>query len=226
MLVKICGLNTEEAVDAAIEAGADALGFVLAPSPRQISLARAQELLARVPQGIARVAVFGRVRAAEVAPALAFEFHFVQAEVEGSSLPTLPERVGFLPVFCDGPYLEERLARYLERAGTPSSEANVPSRSLRDAFVVDGPRGGGRGIPAALERAARAARLGPLVLAGGLTPENVAARVHAVRPHAVDTSSGVESAPGVKDPARIQAFVRAARTASNDSSCTTSGDSG
>ena len=77
--------------------------------------------------------------------------------------------------------------------------------------MLDGPAGGGRGVLVDERRAARLAARRALVLAGGLTPANVAARIHAVRPFAVDTSSGVERERAVKDPELVRAFVRAAR---------------
>ncbi len=206
VLVKICGLTSEEALEAAIAAGADALGFVLAPSPRRVSLARARELLRRVPRGIERVAVFGRATRAELEPALELDVDALQAECASSVLPPLAAPRFFLPVVRDGAGLLERLGRI------PRVSPGTGRRpSLCGMLVLDGPRGGGRGIPVALERARRAARLRPLVLAGGLDPGNVAERVRAVRPSAVDASSGLEHAPGSKDPARIRAFVVAVR---------------
>ncbi len=207
VLVKICGLASEEAVEAALEAGADALGFVLAPSPRQVTLARARELLARVPPGIERIAVFAQATRAELERALELDFDGLQAEVpevEGAEIPPLRSGVFSLPVLRDGPTLLERLERVpRERGG--------PWRSLRGAIVLDGPQGGGRGIPVDAGRARRAAELRPLVLAGGLSAENAAARVRRVRPFAVDASSGLERERGLKDPERIRSFVAAVR---------------
>ena len=204
--VKICGLASEAALEAALEAGADALGFVLAPSPRRVSLVRARELLARVPPGIERLAVFGRATGEEIAAALQLDFDGIQAECAGSEIPALPERVFFLPVIRDGPGLSQRLGGV-----RPSLPPLTDERSLRGALALDGPLGGGRGIPVDEERARRVARSCRLVLAGGLAPENVAARLRAIRPFGVDTSSGVERERGLKDPERIRAFVAAVR---------------
>lgn len=201
--VKICGLCDEAGVEAACAAGADAIGLVLAESPRRVSLARARALLALVPPGIERVAVFARATRAELEAALELDFDALQAELD-SDWPELPAHVHALPVLCDGIDLEARAA------ALPQAVEPIPG-SLRGAIVLDGPSGGGRGVPADVERARRLARARPIVLAGGLDPSNVAARIRAVRPLAVDTSSGVERARGQKDPARIQAFVRAVR---------------
>jgi len=203
ILVKLCGIHTLAALEGALEAGADALGFVLVDSPRRVSLAEAEKLLARVPAGIERVAVFARASRAELSAALCLPFDALQAEL-ASDVPELPAHVHFLPVLRDGPELETRVL--------PVSPAPA-GRSLRGALVLDGPGGGGRGLPADPARAARLARRVRLVLAGGLAPENVHARCLAVRPFAVDASSGLELERGRKDPARMHAFVRAVRAA-------------
>jgi phosphoribosylanthranilate isomerase len=208
--VKICGLTDEAALEAAVAAGVDALGFVLAPSPRQLSLSRARALLRLVPdrieQGrIERVAVFARATRAELERALALGFDALQAE-HGSDWPPLPAGVFALPVLRDGPDL---LARAAELPPGPAHA--FPS--LRGALVVDGPRGGGQGVRADVGRARALAAGRPVVLAGGLDPSNVAAHIRAVRPWAVDTSSGVERVRGRKDPTLVHAFVRAVRAA-------------
>lgn len=201
--VKLCGIRTAEALEGALEAGADALGFVLADSPRRVSLVEAEELLARVPTGIERVAVFARASRPELAAALHLPFDALQAEL-GSEVPELPAGVFFLPVLRDGPELE---------AQPPPVCGPARLDSLRGAVVLDGPAGGGRGLCADPARAARLARRTPLVLAGGLGPDNVHARCLAVRPFAVDASSGLELERGRKDLARMRAFVRAVRAA-------------
>jgi phosphoribosylanthranilate isomerase len=199
--VKICGLRDEAGLEAAVAAGADALGFVLAPSPRRVTPGELRALLRLVPRGIERIAVFARATRAELEAALELEVDGLQAEID-SEWPALGERFA-LPVLRDGPELEARASR------APRIEPRTGS--LRGALVLDGPLGGGRGVPVDLARAARLAALRPLVLAGGLTPAGVAARILAVRPYAVDVSSGVERLRAHKDPARILAFVRAVR---------------
>ena len=146
-LVKICGLSSEDALDAALEAGADALGFVLSPSPRQISLARAQELLARVPPGVEKIAVFARVTRAELAAALELEFDGIQAECDAPELFPLPAPRFFLPVLRAGPGLERGLRQL------PASAAASGRRSLQGCVLLDGPLGGGRGILVEIGRA-------------------------------------------------------------------------
>jgi len=207
--VKVCGLTDEAALEAACEAGADAVGLVLAPSPRRVTLARARELLRRVPAGIERVLVFALARRDELSRALDLGPDALQAEL-GSEWPELSRGTYALPVLRDGPHVEAHAAELSRPRSTAAS-------SLHGALMLDGPRGGGRGLPVDLERAARLASRHPIVLAGGLTPDNVAARTCAIRPFAVDASSGLERTPGVKDPERIRAFVRAVRRLERES---------
>jgi phosphoribosylanthranilate isomerase len=201
--VKICGLTDEAGLEAACAAGADAVGFVLAPSPRRVTQERARALLRLVPPGVERVAVLGRASAEELSQALALEVDAIEAELD-SAWPPLPPSVFALPVLRDGPDVAARAATL----------AVVASRtdSLRGACVLDGAGGGGRGEPVDVERARALAAARPIVLAGGLTPANVAARLARVLPFAVSVSSGVERVRGTKDPGLVHAFVRAARS--------------
>jgi phosphoribosylanthranilate isomerase len=200
--VKICGIRDEAGLEAACAAGADAVGFVLAPSPRRVSLREARALLRLVPAGIERVAVFARATRAELEAALELEVDALQAELD-SEWPPIPAGRFALPVLRDGAELE---------AGIRPLDPDGPrAQSLRGALVLDGQNGGGQGLPADETRARRLAALRPIVLAGGLTPANVAARIRAVRPFGVDVSSGVERVRGQKEPALVHAFVRAVR---------------
>lgn len=200
--VKICGIRDEAGLEAACAAGADAVGLVLAPSSRRVSLREARTLLRLVPTEIERVAVFARATRAELVAALELDFDALQAEV-GSDWPPLTGGRFALPVLRDGPELEAR-ALVLE---SRTSSTN----SLRGAMVVDGHAGGGQGSRVDASRARRVAALRPIVLAGGLTPANVAARIRAVRPFGVDVSSGVERRRGEKEPTLMHAFVHAVR---------------
>lgn len=197
VFVKICGLNTAEALAAAVEAGADAVGFVLAESPRRVSPATAARLAALTPPGIIRVAVFRHPAAAEVRAALEnFTPDWLQSDAEDFANDTwgVPPSVTALPVYRDEPGLDEETV------------CRAP-RALFEAAVS------GAGQRVDWQRAAALARSTQLVLAGGLTPDNVAAAIAAVRPWGVDVSSGVERSRGVKDGARIGAFIKAVRWA-------------
>ncbi len=206
LFVKICGLTTEEAVDAAVHSGADAVGFVLAPSPRRVDLARAAELAARVPAGVARVAVLADAAPGELL-AVDAELRPDAIQADAGALAAVADRLRArpLPVVRDGTALDAALDALL---GGP-----LAGPLARRAYaLLDGAASGtGRAVDRA--RAAAAARRTPLVLAGGLAPATVEEAIRAVQPAGVDVSSGVESAPGVKDPARIAAFIEAARRA-------------
>lgn len=200
--IKICGLSREAEVDAAVDAGADAIGLVFyPPSPRAVSVARAARLAARLPPFVVPVGLFVNASAAEIAaaasaiPGLLLQFH-------GDESPADCLRPG-------RSYL--RAARV-----TPGLDLAAFAEGHRDALAlvldahVEGYGGGGRVfdwslIPAGLPR--------PVVLSGGLHAGNVAAAIAQVRPYAVDVSSGVESSRGIKDAAAIAHFCAAVRAA-------------
>jgi phosphoribosylanthranilate isomerase len=190
--IKICGLNSAEAVSAALQAGVDAIGFVFAPSPRRVSPERAAELARTVRQQLTCVAVTQHPGQQEI-DAIVQQFHpdLLQSDLDDFSQLHLPRRLARLPV-------------------VRSSDAPRPSYPVRMLF--EGARSGS-GEPADWSQATALARQSRLILAGGLHAGNVAAAIHAVRPFGVDISSGVETRPGVKSPARIVEFVQAARLA-------------
>lgn len=203
--IKICGLRSHDAVQAAAEAGANAVGFVFhASSPRNVDIAAARELAQAVPSGTERVAVFlhpAQSLVSEVLDAIAPEW--IQADVEDLSTLELPAGQRVLPVLRSGRALE---ALRLVELGAATPGGSRP-RCLLDAARS------GAGERADWAEATRLARRVQLVLAGGLDASNVAEAVRVVRPFGVDVSSGVERERGVKDPARIREFVRAARRA-------------
>lgn len=188
--VKICGLTTAEGVAAAVAAGADAVGFVFAPSKRQVTARRAAELANAVPARVLRVAVM-------LHPAQSlldeiwttFRPDVLQTDEEDLAHLAIPGGLAVMPVL---------------RAG------RVGSGSLPQRFLFEGAVSGA-GEVADWDAAMQLARQSQLVLAGGLNPSNVADAVRRVRPFGVDVSSGVEGEPGIKDAAKIEQFVRAAR---------------
>lgn len=202
--VKVCGVTTPEAIEAAVEAGVDALGFVFVPgTPRHLSIIEAASLARFVPPFVAKVAVFRDPSPREVAAVVrTFPADLVQFEVEKRGVLSDAWRARLLPVFHDRETILDQLTCFVSLTG-----------ETRPIVHLEGPGQGGRGIPVGLDRAREAASVARLVLAGGLTPDNVGAVIHHVRPFAVDVSSGVESAPGVKDVAKIRAFVAAVRAA-------------
>jgi phosphoribosylanthranilate isomerase len=192
MWIKICGLTSTEAVAAALEAGVDALGFVFADSVRRVTPEQAVALARPARGRIACVAVTRDPTQGLIDEILAvFRPDVVQGDalqLEGLRLPATLER---LPVL---------------RAAVDAACA-LPRRILFEGPVS------GSGTPGDWQAARALARRTQLVLAGGLTPTNVATAITAVRPFGVDVSSGVEAAPGLKSPALIEAFVAGARAA-------------
>lgn len=200
--IKICGLTRADDVRAAVDSGADAIGFVFyPPSPRSVSFEQAAELAALLPPFVTAVGLFVNPTQVFVAEALSavplqlLQFHGDETDAECAS--------------HGRPWI--KAARM--RPGVDLIEfSSLHPRArgiLVDAFV-DGYGGGGKTfdwslIPEGFER--------PLILSGGLEPDNVAEAVRRVRPWAVDVSSGVESAKGVKDAARIAAFIAGVRNA-------------
>ncbi len=196
--VKICGISSTEGLRAAIEAGADAVGFVFAESPRRVTPAAAAALSAQVPPGIVSVAVMRHPAAADwLAVLAAFRPDYLQTDVEDYAALAVPAAVRRLPVYRDTPALDSRALAREDRALFEAASSGTGDRPD-------------------WHRARALAATTELVLAGGLTPENVAAAVAAVRPWGVDVSSGVESTRGVKDPSRINAFVAAVRRAEQE----------
>ena len=196
LVVKICGVTRPDAVEAAVEAGVDAIGFNFhPPSPRFLSPQRATELAVPVPAHIRRVAVMLRPQQAEWDDVYeGFKPDCLQADADCLAELRLPEDVGRLPVYRDH-----------EQFDTDNFSLEIPC--LFESSVS------GKGRPPSWERAALLARRARVMLAGGLDPDNVAEAVRRVRPWGVDVSSGVESSAGVKDPRRVRAFISAARQA-------------
>jgi len=191
MFVKICGMTSREAVVAAVAAGADAIGFVFAASARAVSPEQACELAADVPRTVVRVAVMHHPAATHCARVLeVFGPDWLQTDAEDLAALNLPAGVRVLPVFRNG-HLPET--------------ATLPARLL-----FEGTRSG-TGTTADWDEARRIASTTELVLAGGLTPENVGAAIEYVRPWGVDVSSGVEIRKGLKDPELISEFLARVR---------------
>jgi len=192
MFVKICGLSTIEAVEAAVDAGVDALGFVFAESPRQITPALARELCAAVPRKVKRVAVMRRPKQALV-NAVVRDFAPGWLQTDSGDFEWL-DTAGF----------DRCLAVYRTGDVVPQQSGPVLFESINS----------GQGELADWDQAAEIAQRQKLILAGGLTPDNVARAVAEVQPWGVDVSSGIEQERGVKDIGLIRAFVAAARSAS------------
>ncbi len=189
MFIKICGMTSAAAVVAAIECGVDAIGFVFAPSPRQVTPDQAAELSAEAPPGLLRVAVTrhpSQVLVNEIVTRV--RPHYLQTDIEDLAGLDLPDGLGVLPV-----------VRGRRNGATPAR------------VLFEGPHSG-RGTVSDWTVAAELAQQTEIILAGGLNAGNVAAAINRVRPFGVDVSTGVEGAPGVKDARRMAEFVTAVRS--------------
>ena len=201
--IKICGITRIEDALAAVAAGADALGFVFhAPSPRHIDAENARAIVARLPPFVSAVGLFVDRSPAEVESVLArvpldlLQFH-------GDETPELCERFArpYLKAVRMRPGVD--LLEYARRFGNARG-------LLLDAYVSGAHGGSGTRFDWSLVPENLPV---PIVLSGGLAPDNVAEAVRRLRPWAVDVSSGVEAAKGIKDPQRIRDFIAGVRRA-------------
>jgi phosphoribosylanthranilate isomerase len=213
--VKICGNTSLEDAMVAVEAGADALGFVFAPSPRQVTPEHVAEIVAKLPAAIEKIGVF-----------VDASFEEMEAIVRGCNL------TGVQLQFAANPDVRTQLRetfgaslRILQtlhfNPAIAAQAASLASDRNIDALLVDSRTAtavGGTGVAFHWKTAAATLfgdRYGAhkLVAAGGLTPDNVSEAIATLRPWGVDVVSGVESSPGHKDPAKVRAFVANARAA-------------
>jgi len=201
MFVKICGITRREDAEAAVACGADALGFVFWPkSPRCVERIRAREIVASLAPGITTVGVFVNQPADEV-NRIATEVELDLVQLHGDE---------------DGDYVRS-IERPVIKALPFSAESWTGPIALDDWLfkvrilldVHDPVRRGGTGRTVDWTRAAEYAKELDIILAGGLTPENVGEAITRVRPYGIDVSSGVEALPGIKDHSRLKALFEA-----------------
>jgi len=205
--IKICGLTRLEDAQRAADLGAAALGFnFYPPSPRYIEPAAARAIIRRLPPFVAAVGVFANETDAGQVISQAREAGATTVQVHGPRFPALDELLAAFPLV---------VAVAVREGFKPEELGKIkPSAYLLDAFDPD--RLGGTGRTFDWSAAREAKQYGPIILAGGLTPGNVAQAVREVRPFAVDVASGVESAPGIKDAAKLQAFFAAVAEADKE----------
>lgn len=201
--IKICGLTRPEDVESAVEAGADALGLVFARSPRQVSVGQAAELVGDVPPPVARIGVFVDAAAESIEEA-----------VQAVGLTAVQLCGSETPEFCSG--VSVPVIRVVSVGTDFSWSVAEPYRGHAAALLLDTHvtgKAGGTAKTFAWHSVGESPGRAPIFLAGGLTPLNVAEAIGAMRPYAVDVSSGVESAPGIKSSELITAFCAAVREA-------------
>lgn len=204
MFVKICGVTSEEDALLAVAMGADAVGFVFAPSSRQIQPVRAGDIAKRLPPEVLTVGVF-RDEAPTRVVELMHRAGLRAAQLHGNES------------IADVAYVREHISFVIKAFAAGSGSLDHAVEYACDATLVDSTTpGSGKVFDWSLAEDAPP-RVKRLILAGGLTPDNVAEAIGKVRPWGVDVSSGVESAPGQKDPRLMRSFVANARAAAGSS---------
>lgn len=194
-LVKICGLRDRDMVNLAVAAGADAIGFVFADSVRRVTVREATAAASDIPQGVLRVAVMMHPSSEEwMAVASEFQPDVLQTDIADFEYLEVPQNIVCWPVIRENDTNDEKLP---------------------DTFVYEGARSG-QGQAVNWQRAAGIAVRGNMILAGGLSVDNVATAIATVSPYGVDVSSAVEAAPGEKDPHKIKSFINAAKSRAED----------
>ncbi|MCY3911046.1 MAG: phosphoribosylanthranilate isomerase [bacterium] len=199
MFIKICGITNADDALLATALGADAVGFVIAPSPRQIAPPRVQEIVRLLPPGVLTVGVFrdeAPQRVVEIVNRCGLKAAQLHGRESIAETQLIRDKVpAVIKAFPGGSGALAMADRYGADMVLVDSD-NPGSGQVFDWSLAEGAPGGIR-----------------LIMAGGLTPENVATAIAKVRPYGVDVSTGVELSPGHKDPARLRAFINAARQA-------------
>ncbi|MFT7645954.1 MAG: phosphoribosylanthranilate isomerase [Candidatus Poriferisodalaceae bacterium] len=199
MFVKICGITNEEDALLAVAMGADALGFVFAPSTRQVTPQQARDIVRRLPGGILSVGVFRNELRNRVVDVV-HEVGLSAAQLHGHESAE------------DSAWVADHVPSVIKAlvAGSPAID-RVPEYKA-SAVLIEGPTPGSGEVFdwSMLDGANRGFAL---LLAGGLDPDNVAQAIRQVRPWGVDVSSGVEASPGRKDPAKVRNFINNAKAA-------------
>jgi len=202
--VKICGITNAEDAQLAVSAGADALGFVFySKSPRFIEPQVAKQIITLLPPFVLPIGVFANEEQ-KVVRDIMEECGLALAQIHGDETPA----------YCES--LERPILRgiRLKDRGSFLALAEYKGRAGVRGFVVDAfseSAYGGTGKTTNWDLAAEAAKAALILLAGGLTPDNVQEAIQKVKPYGVDVSGGVEASPGKKDPIKVKAFIQAAK---------------
>jgi phosphoribosylanthranilate isomerase len=199
VFVKICGVTSEEDALLAVAMGADGVGFVFAPSPRQIAPQKAADIAKRLPTEIVTVGVFRDETRQRVVDTV-HQARLRAAQLHGRETPG------------DSHWIRQRVPLVIKAFAAGDPQLDAADDYGADAILIDSTApGSGEVFDWSVAEGAPSNRR--VILAGGLTPANVADAVRVVRPWGVDVASGVESSPGRKDARKMRAFVEAAKAA-------------
>lgn len=196
--VKICGITNIDDALCAVQLGVDALGFVFAPSPRQVVVSKVKDIVEKLPPWISTVGVFVNEKPARV---LRIGLDWIQ--LHGEESPDYCRELGLKVI---------KTIRVKDRASLEKIPQYPVAGILLDTYDPDlsgvPPKMGGTGKGFNWDLAVEAKKFGkPIILAGGLNPENVAEAISKVQPYGVDVSSGIESSPGRKDYEKMKRFM-------------------
>ncbi len=207
--IKICGTTSREDALKAMDAGADALGFVFCPSKRRITAEEAQQIIAALPSSIERIGVFMDTPVAEIA-AIVGAVDLTGIQMQGQESPV--EVYGCLPHPRRDLMRKIKTIMFQEGFEKMLDQYSVPASRV-DAWLFDSGAGSGKTFNWREAKTKLGDRQGTFVIAGGLTPENVGEAISTFAPWGVDVVTGVESTPRKKDAVKMRAFVEAVRKA-------------
>lgn len=206
--IKICGTTSVEDALSSMAAGADALGFIFAPSKRRVTPEQARQIINKLPGEVEKVGVFMGSTPQQIAE-IASQVPLTGIQLHGEESVSEVERY----LTQDQRNKLRKIKTILVKDGFEDKFDTVAAPGVVDAWLLDSGAGSGKTFDWQAARAKLVGRRERLIIAGGLTPENVGGAVQAFTPWGVDVVSGVESAPGKKDPEKLQAFVAAVRRA-------------
>jgi phosphoribosylanthranilate isomerase len=206
--IKICGTTSLEDALSSIEAGADALGFIFAPSKRHVSMEQAQAIIRELPRGVEKIGVFMNSSVAEIAEIVG-QVELTGIQMHGKEVPQ--EVYNSLPM--DRRNSMRTIKTVLVQQGSEITIDDAGAPGVVSAWLLDSGAGSGKTFDWHAARAQLGEKKGSFIIAGGLTPENVGAAIRTFQPWGVDLVTGVEREPGRKDPDKLKAFVAAVRRA-------------
>ncbi len=206
--IKICGTTSLEDALSSIQAGADALGFIFAPSKRRVSTQEAQRVISQLPREVEKIGVFMNSSAEEIAE--------IVGQVELTGLQMHGEESPAAVYECLPPHRRDAMRKIRTIQVKPGGELSLDhggGAAPIDAWLLDSGAGSGKTFDWGTARKQLGQSEAQFIVAGGLTPENVGEAMRLFRPWGVDVVTGVEREPGHKDPEKLKAFVAAVRKA-------------